>query len=283
MAKAYPPLKALSQNFLRSEILARNLVDKLSLNPIDVVIELGAGRGAMTFLLAPRVARLLAVEIDAGHCLELQEKIRERGLANVEVLHADLLKADWKEWHDWAKGPFGIVGNLPYHISSPILFRIVEHRHFLTKAYVMLQKEVAARLLAQPGTKEYGVITVLIGYYALVKAVAHLGPNAFFPRPKVASTFVELSFRAGLNPEISDENLFSWLVHAAFGQRRKQIRNSLTADGRFSLASILDSLKRNQIDPQCRGETLSISQFAALANTLAELPPASMAPPVPDA
>jgi 16S rRNA (adenine1518-N6/adenine1519-N6)-dimethyltransferase len=270
-AKAYPPLKALSQNFLRSQALAKNLVNKLSFEPSDSVVELGAGRGAITFLLSQRVARLLAVEIDAGHCLELTEKIKERGLTNVEVLHSDLLKADWGEWFAWAKSPFGIVGNLPYHISTPILFKIIEHRSILKKAYVMLQKEVASRLLAQPGTKEYGVITVLIGYYALVKLVIHLGPNAFFPRPKVASTFVELSFKPDLIPEIREEKLFSWTVHAAFGQRRKQIRNALTADGRFSLPLILEALEGNKIDPQCRGETLTISQFAALANTLAAL------------
>jgi 16S rRNA (adenine1518-N6/adenine1519-N6)-dimethyltransferase len=272
MAKAYPPLKALSQNFLRSETLARNLVGKLSFDPDDVVVELGAGRGAMTFLLSPNVARLLAVEIDAGHCLELKEKIKEQGLGNVEVLHSDLLKADWKDWFDWAKGPFGIVGNLPYHISTPILFKIIAHRSLLKKAYVMLQKEVASRLLAQPGTKEYGVITVLIGYYARVKPVMQLGPNSFFPRPKVASTFVELSFRSDLIPEISDAKLFSWVVHAAFGQRRKQIRNALTADGRFPLPLILDSLEQHHLDPRCRGEILTISQFADLANTLAEAP-----------
>jgi 16S rRNA (adenine1518-N6/adenine1519-N6)-dimethyltransferase len=272
-AKVYPPLKALSQNFLRSETLAKKLVDRLSFEPSDSVVELGAGRGAMTFLLSQRVARLLAVEIDAGHCRELTEKIKERGLTNVEVLHSDLLKADWEEWFAWAKGPFGIVGNLPYHISTPILFKIIKQRCLLKKAYVMLQREVATRLMAQPGTKEYGVITVLIGYYVLVKLVMHLGPNAFFPRPKVASTLVELSFRPDLIPAIREEKLFSWTVHAAFGQRRKQIRNALTADGRFSRPLILEALQRNHIDPQCRGETLTISQFAALANTLAALSP----------
>jgi 16S rRNA (adenine1518-N6/adenine1519-N6)-dimethyltransferase len=272
-AKAFPPLKVLSQNFLRSETLARNLVDTLAFGPSDKIVELGAGRGAMTFLLAEKAARILAVEIDAGHCLELTERIKEKGLTNVEVRHSDLMKTDWQEWLAWADGPFGIVGNLPYHISTPILFKIIEHRSILKKAYVMLQREVATRLLAQPETKEYGVITVLIGYYARIRPVMQLGPNAFFPRPKVSSTFIELSFRPDLTPVITDEKLFSWTVHAAFGQRRKQIRNALTGDGRFPLSLILEALARNQINPQSRGETLSISQFASLANTLAELSP----------
>lgn len=270
--RAFPPLKGLSQNFLRHEGLAKNLVDKLGLQPSDIVVELGAGRGAMTFFLAQKVARLLAVEIDAGHCQELTEKVQERGLEHVTVLHADLLKVDWQGWLAWAEGPFGIVGNLPYHISTPILFKIIEHRSFLQRAQVMLQKEVAARLMAHPGTKEYGVLSVLIGYYAVVKPIMQLSPGSFFPRPKVASTFVELSFRAPSTiAEIRDEKLFQWLVHAAFGQRRKQIKNALTADSRFTLALIMKALEQNRIDPQCRGEILTIAQFASLSNTLAAL------------
>jgi 16S rRNA (adenine1518-N6/adenine1519-N6)-dimethyltransferase len=271
-SKPYPPLKVLSQNFLRHQAQAKNLVDKLGLSPSDAVVELGAGRGAMTFLLARKVARLLAVEIDAGHCLELTEKIKAQGLDHVTVLHADLLKADWQEWFTWAGKPFGIVGNLPYHISTPILFKIIEHRSILQRAQVMLQKEVANRLMARPGTKDYGVLSVLIGYYAMVKPVMQLSPGSFFPKPKVASTFVELTFRdAAAMVEIREEKLFQWVVHAAFGQRRKQIKNALTADTRFPLSVILQALEENRIDPQSRGEILTISQFAALSNTLTAL------------
>ncbi len=265
---AFPPLKSLSQNFLRHESLARNLVSKLPLIASDVIVELGAGRGAMTFLLAEKGTRLLAVEIDAGHCAELKEKVNQQTLKNIEVVHSDLLKADWNQWFDWAEGPFTIVGNLPYHISTPILFKIIENRSIIKAAYVMLQKEVAARLLAQPGTKEYGVISILIGYYAGVRPVMHLSPGCFFPRPKVSSTFVELLFRRNLTPQIEDEKLFQWVVHSAFGQRRKQLKNALTADGRFPVPFIMEALGRNHIDPQWRGETLTIPQFVALSNTL---------------
>ena len=149
----------------------------------------------MTFLLAEKVSRVLAVEIDAGHSAELKEKVSESGKKNIEVLHEDLLKTDWKEWFEILKGPFSVVGNLPYHISTPILFKIIENRPIIKAAYVMLQKEVADRLLAHSGTKEYGVITILIGYYAQVQALMQLKPGSFFPRPKVSSTFVEISFR----------------------------------------------------------------------------------------
>ena len=268
---SYPPLKSLSQNFLRNESQAKHLVDRLPLTLLDTVVELGAGQGAMTFLLAEKVSRVLAVEIDAGHSAELEKRVSEAGKKNVEVIHEDLLKTDWNEWFRRLNGPFMVVGNLPYHISTPILFRIIENRPIIKAAYVMLQKEVADRLLAQPGTKEYGVITVLIGYYARIQPLMQLKPGSFFPRPKVSSTFIELVFRQELTPRIEDEDLFRWVVRSSFAQRRKQIKNALIADARFSGTLIAKALEENRIDPQCRGETLTIPQFVTLANILANL------------
>ncbi len=268
---SYPALKSLSQNFLRSETQARHLVDRLPLTSLDRVVELGAGRGAMTFLLAEKVSRVLAVEIDAGHSTELQDKVSDTGRKNIEVLHQDLLKTDWEEWFRILGGPFSVVGNLPYHISTPILFKIIENRPIIKAAYVMLQKEVADRLLARSGTKEYGVITILIGYYAQIRSIMQLKPGSFFPRPKVSSTFVEISFHQELSPKIEDQDLFRWVVRSSFAQRRKQIKNALTADARFSAPLIVKALELNQTDPQSRGETLTIAQFVNLSNILADL------------
>jgi len=265
---SYPPLKSLSQNFLRNETQAKNLVDRLPLTSLDTVVELGAGQGALTFLLAQKVSRVLAVEIDAGHSMTLKEKVLQSGKKNIEVVHKDLLKTDWNEWFKTLNGPFSVVGNLPYHISTPILFKIIENRPIIKAAYVMLQKEVADRLLAQPGTKEYGVITILIGYYARIQSLLQLKPGSFFPRPKVSSTFIELLFRQDLTPRIEDQNLFQWIVRASFAQRRKQIKNALTADARFQVLLIAKALEMNQTDPQCRGETLTIAQFVTLSNVL---------------
>jgi 16S rRNA (adenine1518-N6/adenine1519-N6)-dimethyltransferase len=265
---SYPPLKSLSQNFLRHETTAQNMVNKLSLTRKDVVVELGAGRGALTFFLAEKVSRVLAVEIDAGHSQELKEKVDRSGKDNIEVIHSDLLKADWRDWFDRLGGPFYIIGNLPYHISTPTLFKIVENRSFLEAAFVMLQKEVADRLLAKPGTKEYGVLTILIGTYVRARALMQLSPGSFYPKPRVSSTFVEIRFREA-TPGIKNEDLFQWLVRSAFGQRRKQIKNALTADGRFPASIITRVLEMNQIDLQSRGEILTINQFVSLSNTLA--------------
>jgi 16S rRNA (adenine1518-N6/adenine1519-N6)-dimethyltransferase len=268
----YPPLKSLSQNFLRDETTTKHLVDHLPLTSQAVVVELGAGRGAITFLLADRVSRVLAVEIDAGLARELQKRVGDAEKKNIEVVHKDLLKMDWGEWFKIFKGPFTLVGNLPYHISTPVLFKIIEHRSIIRAAFVMLQKEVADRLLAQPGTKEYGVLTVLIGYYVKVRSLMQLKPGAFFPRPKVSSTFLEMVFRPETVPKIKDEDLFRWVVRSAFAQRRKQIKNALSADARFPSEIITQALKMNKTDSQSRGETLTIAQFVTLSNFLATLP-----------
>jgi 16S rRNA (adenine1518-N6/adenine1519-N6)-dimethyltransferase len=268
---SFPPLKSLSQNFLRNEAQARELVGRLPLDPQDRVVELGAGQGAMTSLLAEKVSRVLAVEIDAGHAGDLQEKVFQSGEKNIEVLHQDLLKTDWQEWFRHLNNSFVVVGNLPYHISTPILFKIIENRTIIKAAYVMLQKEVADRLLAQPGTKEYGVLTILIGYYVQVRSLMQLKPGSFFPRPKVSSTFVELNFRREPSPGIEDEDLFRWVVRSSFAQRRKQIKNALTADARFPAELIGRALELNQTDPQCRGETLTVEKFVNLSNIMADL------------
>ena len=269
--KSFPPLKSLSQNFLRSPALAEKLVDLLPITKSDAVVELGSGQGALTFLLAEKARALLAVEIDAGLSALLREKVLESGNKNIEIRHQDLMKADWREWFAFLGGPCYVVGNLPYHISTATLFKIIEYRDFIARAYIMLQREVADRLVGKPGGKTYGIITVLIGYYAEAMALMHLGPNAFYPRPKVASTLVEISFRPSSEPVLKDEEVFKWLVRSAFGQRRKQLKNALSAGGRYDPPLLLEALEKNDIDPQDRAERLTISQFANLANTLAEL------------
>jgi len=267
-AKILPPLKSLGQNFLRNPATARRIVEQIPLAPDRAVVELGAGQGAITFLLAEKSATVLALEIDTGLAAQLKEKVRQSGRENIRVIHEDLLKTDWQDWFDLLGGPFYLVGNLPYHISTPVLFKIIEYRNIVQGAYVMLQKEVADRLSGIPGQKTYGLLTVLIGYYAEIKPLLTLGPGSFFPKPKVSSTFVQIGLRDRLNPPMENEEVFQWTVRSAFGQRRKQLKNALTADGRYPLELIRETLEVNQIDPQRRGETLTIAQFVRLANTL---------------
>ena len=266
--KPLPPLKSLGQNFLRNPATARRIVEQIPLTADRAVVELGAGQGAITFLLADKAATVLALEIDAGLAAQLREKVRLSGRNNIQVIHEDLLKIDWRTWFDLLGGSFVLVGNLPYNISTPVLFKIIDHREIVEGAYVMLQKEVADRLSGKPGQKTYGLLTVLIGYFAEVTPLLNLGPGSFFPKPKVASTFVQIRPRDQLNPPLENKEVFQWTVRSAFGQRRKQLKNALTADGRFPLEWIREALEVNQVDPQSRGETLTIAQFVRLANTL---------------
>jgi len=266
--KPLPPLKSLGQNFLRNPATARRIVEQIPLTADRAVVELGAGQGAITFLLADKAATVLALEIDTGLAAQLREKVRLSGRNNIQVIHEDLLKIDWRTWFDLLGGPFVLVGNLPYNISTPVLFKIIDHREIVEGAYVMLQKEVADRLSGKPGQKTYGLLTVLIGYFAEVKPLLALGPGSFFPKPKVASTFVQIRPRDQLNPPLESQEVFQWTVRSAFGQRRKQLKNALTADGRFPLELIREALEVNQVDPQSRGETLTIAQLVRLANTL---------------
>lgn len=270
-AKILPPLKSLGQNFLRNPATARRIVEQIPLAPDRAVVELGAGQGALTFLLAENAATVLALEIDTGLAAQLKEKVRQAGRDNIRVIHQDLLKTDWRNWFDLLGGPFYLVGNLPYHISTPVLFKIIEYRDIVQGAYVMLQKEVADRLSGIPGQKTYGLLTVLIGYYARVRTLLQLGPGSFFPRPKVSSTFVELRLRETLDPAILDESVFQWTVRSAFGQRRKQLKNALTADSLFPAETVLEALAQTGVEPLARGETLSIEQFVRLANVLSRL------------
>ncbi|RPH84221.1 MAG: ribosomal RNA small subunit methyltransferase A, partial [Desulfobacteraceae bacterium] len=212
--KVLPPLKSLGQNFLRNPATARRIVEQIPLTPDRGVVELGAGQGAITFLLAEKAATVLALEIDTGLAVRLQEKVCQSGRNNIQVIHEDLLKIDWRNWFDLLKGPFILVGNLPYHISTPVLFKIIDHRGIVEGAYVMLQKEVADRLSGKPGQKTYGLLTVLIGYYAEVKPLLTLGPGSFFPRPKVASTFVQIHLRDRLTPPLENEAVFQWTVRS---------------------------------------------------------------------
>ena len=207
--KILPPLKSLGQNFLRNPATARRIVEQIPLTPDQGVVELGAGQGAITFLLAEKAATVLALEIDTGLAVRLQEKVRQSGRNNIQVIHEDLLKIDWRNWFDLLKGPFILVGNLPYHISTPVLFKIIDHRGIVEGAYVMLQKEVADRLSGKPGQKTYGLLTVLIGYYAEVKPLLTLGPGSFFPRPKVASTFVHIRPPRSVDPASGKRSGFS--------------------------------------------------------------------------
>ena len=260
--------KQFGQNFLVSERVFRAIVDATVRTDEDWIVEIGAGLGTLTARLAERVpeGKVIALERDPDMVTVLRGELAN--VENVQIEAADALKYDLRMAARWRGVSIAVCGNLPYHIAAPILFRVIEARASISRAVVMLQKEMADRLLAPPGGKDYGALGVMIRTYADVAPVAKVGAGAFVPPPKIDSTVVKLTPLPGAAPRvaISDEAHYSAVVHAAFGQRRKTLRNALRAA--FDEAAVDRALAATAIDGIRRGETLDIAEFAKLAEAL---------------
>lgn len=261
--------KRFGQHFLEAAWVQK-LVVASGIGPEDSVLEIGPGRGAITRPLAARAKRLLAVEVDR----DLAGELVSADLPNVTVITSDVLAVDlvpsvtaWLGGPPGPSQPFRIVGNLPYNISSPILFallKLASSTGGVTDALLMLQKEVADRLAAKPGTGDYGVLTVLTAVHADVSRVLALPPGAFRPPPKVQSTVVRLSFRPP-TVSIADNELFVRMVRTMFTQRRKTIANALKPFGMDRGLEPSGPLQAVGIDPKRRPETLTLAEMAALS------------------
>ena len=266
------PRKRFAQHFLEAAWVNK-LVAAAGITPDDAVIEIGPGRGAITRPLAERCKRLLAIEVDR----DLAADLEANKPSNVTVVTGDVLSVDLvpilTEWLGAPPGPSNqcrVVGNLPYNISSPILFRLIElagDTGGVRDALLMLQKEVADRLIAKVGTGDYGVLTVLTTLHADVTRVLSLPPGAFRPPPKVHSAVVRLAFGPP-KVQIADSDAFVRMVRTTFTQRRKTVGNALKpfASERGKDAAAI--LREVGIDPQRRPETLQLAEFAAVANAL---------------
>jgi 16S rRNA (adenine1518-N6/adenine1519-N6)-dimethyltransferase len=262
--------KRFAQHFLEPAWVTK-LINAAAIAAEDSVVEIGPGRGAITRPLAERCARLLAIEVDRDLAADLEADKPD----NVTVVTGDVLAVDLvpivTSWLGAPPGPgntFRIVGNLPYNISSPILFRLIDlasTTHGVRDALLMLQKEVADRLIAKVGTGEYGVLTVLTSLHADVTRVLSLPPGAFRPPPKVHSAVVRLTFRPP-NVQVNDPERFVRMVRTVFTQRRKTIGNGLKPFAAETGTDAVAALKAAEIDPQRRPETLQLAEFAALSN-----------------
>lgn len=264
--------KRFGQHFLEPAWVNK-LVAAAAFGPADSVLEIGPGRGAITRPLATQAGRLLAIEVDRDLAADLQAA----DLPNVRVVTSDILRVDLlpvvEEWLGAPPGPANpirIIGNLPYNISSPILFALLDFAaktNGVQDALLMLQKEVADRLVAKVGTGEYGVLTVLTALHADVTRVLSLPPGAFRPPPKVHSAVVRLTFRPP-QVAIADPDLFERMVRTMFTQRRKTVANALKAFASDRGMESAQVLTRVGIDPTRRPETLRLAEMAALADTL---------------
>ncbi|MCS7176196.1 MAG: 16S rRNA (adenine(1518)-N(6)/adenine(1519)-N(6))-dimethyltransferase RsmA [Candidatus Kapabacteria bacterium] len=268
------PRKRWGQHFLRDQRYARQIVQLLRATPGDTVLEIGPGTGALTQHLLELPVRLIAVELD-DRCVDfLRRRFPPTTFPQAEFIQGDILKYDLAETARQALELSGrkllVIGNLPYNISSPVLFQLFALAPLLARAVVMLQREVARRLVAVPRTKEYGILSVACWVVAKAQLCFHVSPAAFIPPPKVVSSVVTLEFRAAPLTGPAYEAFLNFL-HAAFGQRRKQLKNALSeyVASRSSRLSVEELLHRAGISPSSRAEELSPEQLVHLYSTIA--------------
>jgi len=255
-----PPKKSLGQNFLRDDNIARKIVAAIDPQVDDCMLEIGSGEGALTRYLAGKVQKLIAVEIDHRVVQRLRENMAP---CTVDVRQEDFLTTDVAAIADQAGRRLRIVGNIPYNITSPIIFRLLDVRHVIGDATLMMQREVARRLVAVPRTKDYGILSVICQLYADVSALFDVSPNAFFPRPKVTSSVMRLVMLDGPRYELANEEFFRAMVRSVFGKRRKTLKNSLMYffGDTFTLPDLPVNLSR-------RPEELSLQELVSLSNLL---------------
>jgi 16S rRNA (adenine1518-N6/adenine1519-N6)-dimethyltransferase len=252
--------RRLGQHFLRPASVER-LLRVIAPDPDDVFLEIGPGRGALTLPLAARAARVVAVEIDAA----LAGELRLRAAANVEIVTADALAADLR-----ALVPQGarLVGNLPYYVSSPLLRRFLPLRGHVRDLHVMLQDEVARRVASPPGSKEYGILSVLYALWTDTEIPARFPPGAFSPPPKVGSAVLRARFLERPRAEVGDPEGFERFLQKAFARRRRTLENNLED----SYANLKEYLRFLNVEGSRRAETLGVVEFAALWEALGRVP-----------
>lgn len=258
--------KKLGQNFLIDESVVRRIVEAAELTPEDTVLEVGPGIGTLTQGLAESGANVVAVELDKRLLPVLDVTLE--GYDNVRVVNGDILQVDIME--QVQKPDFKCCANLPYYITTPIIFAILEKRLPMERLVVMVQKEVAERMAAKPGSKDYGALSVAIQYFTEPEIAFIVPPSSFIPAPSVDSAVIVCKRRSTPPVEVCDENLFFRVVKAAFSLRRKMLSNSLKNMG-IKGEQVTKWLELAGVDGKRRAETLSLEDFAALTNTFAQV------------
>lgn len=263
------PKKQLGQNFLSDPATAAMIVNRSGISREDIVLEIGAGLGALTIPVARIAQKVIAVDKDPKIIDILRTEIIANNLSNVVLMDRNILEVDIKALaEDFGRG-IVVMGNLPYNISSQILVQLIKSRKAVSRAVLMFQREMAQRLTAQPGCKEYGRLTVMLQYCSHIKKVADVKASLFFPKPKVDSEVLELRFKKVLEYEADDETFLFRVVKAAFGNRRKTLKNSLYASELNIDANLAKHvLENSDIDPVRRAETLNTEEFVKLSNNL---------------
>ncbi|MDU2063843.1 MAG: 16S rRNA (adenine(1518)-N(6)/adenine(1519)-N(6))-dimethyltransferase RsmA [Sporomusaceae bacterium] len=253
--------KKLGQNFLIDPSVVQSIVDAAEIEATDHVLEVGPGIGTLTQGLAETEAQVVAVELDKKLLPVLAKTLD--AYDNVKIVPGDILKIDIPR--EMATAPYKVVANLPYYITTPIIMKLLEERLPISLVVTMIQREVALRMVAKPGGKDYGALSVAVQYYTEPEIVFDVSPKSFIPAPAVTSSVIRCRVRTAPPVAVADEKLFFRVVKAAFAQRRKTLGNSLKS-GSFSADEVKEMLHRAAIDGSRRGETLSLQEFGDLAN-----------------
>ena len=260
--------KRFGQNFLIDGHVIEKIIRAADITKDDVVLEIGPGIGTMTQYLAEAAGYVYAVEIDRNLLPKLDETLAEYD--NVKVINEDILKLDIHELIKDDKGTLKVVANLPYYITTPIIMGLFENDVPTESITVMVQKEVAARMQAQPGSKDYGALSLAVLYYAEPYIAANVPPNCFMPRPNVASSVIRLTRWDKPPVEVKDERLMFRLIRASFNQRRKTLQNGInnSQELNISKSEVVEALNKMSLPENIRGEALSLEQFARLSDLL---------------
>jgi 16S rRNA (adenine1518-N6/adenine1519-N6)-dimethyltransferase len=265
------PQKQRGQNFLVDPATAQMIVDRARLRPEDIVVEIGPGLGALTPPLARRAQAVIAIEKDRNLAEILGAELRQAGVDNVQVIAADVLQIDLAVLARNAGRTLTVVGNLPYNISSQIVVQLIQARRAVPRAVLMFQKELADRLRAEAGSRDYGRITAMLQYCAAIRPLAVVTAKRFFPSPRVDSELLEICFHEENAYPPHDEKRLFRVIAAAFGQRRKTLKNALSAGLRIRPETAGQALAQAGIDPARRAETLCPAEFVALEISLQRL------------
>lgn len=265
--------KKFGQNFLIDTHVLERIISEAGITSEDMVLEIGPGIGTMTQYLCESAKKVVAVEIDKSLIPILKDTLGEYD--NITVINEDILKVDINKLvsEENEGKAIKVVANLPYYITTPIIMGLFEKKVNVESITVMVQKEVAQRMQAGPGTKDYGALSLAVQYYSEPEIVANVPPNCFMPRPNVSSAVIRMKLHREPKVEVENETLLFKIIRASFSQRRKTLVNSInnSSELAFSKEQVAEALKQMEISENIRGEALSLEQFAVLSDLLNKL------------
>lgn len=259
--------KSLGQNFLVDDSVLMDIVEGSEVNKEDLVIEIGPGVGTLTSELLKRAKKVYAVELDEGLIPILKEELKD--FDNFELVHKDALKVNFNELIGEEKS-VKMVANLPYYVTTPIIAKLLNEDYNFKSLTIMIQKEVGERIAAEPNSKDYGSLSILVQYYCNAKVIRKVPPSSFIPQPKVESIVIKLDKLPQPRVTVRDEKLYFRIVRESFNMRRKTLWNAMK-NLKLDKELLEDAFNKAGIDPKRRGETLSLEEFANLSNSIYEI------------